>query len=1089
MIDRLSDLADKLIPLLLDRLGGNFAASGTGAGALPTHALSSTYHTGTLAESQAPWVDAHITNAIAQFKPHGITDAFYHAVTGAQYSVVGLPTANTLGVLESSDNPGSAIRVLRSTAAGGLTLNTLTAATKVSTPLIDHSSGFVGIFTASPAYPLDVTGDTRITGDLIVTESGTISGGVITPSIDTATGNLTLSASGNIMVQPDGSQMRMASGVLMQTDNYVSQLTGWRHTYAGELDTRYIYADQLKIKLLIADLQQALAGSQIIGKSVSTLSQAFIAPRPGGSAYLYVHDLPSAEGMAVFEAGDTVRISEFSRAGGGLSVSDCWGVVTDYLDEADKQQRWFFTRYGDFGLDVPTMTGPLQTANDSVSTLTVTKVTGTASGNLSIACVLVESTTVVTTPPTGWETITTATVTGMRATIYKHMAGGSEPSSYTWTHDSNVDSMVILLNYTNQDPDAPVAAYIANPNDSTAAFSVIKSLTPVSDTDLYLAFVAVRANRDPIIQPDGWSLLTTGTAGGNTLAAMTTLVDGYAGVPFGDVSADLTGGTARTISFTIDIIPKPIPLDLETGFMAIGAVIAPEAFVLDYGVSGNGWHEITAIDGLYGSNSPYSRVVSWTGHPATGAVLRTQDGNLKGLFAAGNEYGFYAGDGTATSNKYLRLSNINSIFNNIPIKMYSGGTEKIRIDTTNGIELLAPSSFLDDMHTISWRAAVGSGSCFGRIYNLITNAGLNDQTSTVWIESVSNSYTTATQSKSSLFSTNGTISSEIGASVVNNSGSQTASIIAKISGTPILEITSSTATFSVGINANSNSIASASSIGIGYATPGGAWTTSNWTKAIEFANQGTAIVWRKATSGVARGIGASSDGVLYFARSTASDNSAAVTYDMYLDTNGGLIMQPAAGTSAIYIATPSNQTASGVYLATADNGSSYGPFISINRNSNASTPAAGWIQLVARTGVAVALWIDNAGNMRLNTGGNPTNANDTSGTVVGTQTSSLDSKEALGDTCTPEEALQHILEAAKGALRRFKYKNGSYNGQEFEGIITDFAPRYGMDRDASHPAGKSLNIIQVISDLILSVRYLSEKLITIEENGNDTQRA
>lgn len=1076
MIDRLSDLADKLIPLLLDRLGGNFAAAGTGAGTLATHALSSTYHTGTLAESQAPWVDAHITNAIAQFKPHGITDALYHAVTGAQYGVVGLPSANTLGVLESSDNPGAAIRLLRSTAEGGLTLNTLTAAAltaaaKVSTPLIDHSSGFVGIFTTSPAYPLDVTGDTRIAGDLLATESGTISGGVITPSIDTATGDLILSASGNIMVQPDGSQLRMASGVLMQTDNYVSQLTGWRHTYAGELDTRYIYADQLKIKLLIADLQQALAGSQIISKSVSALSQAFTAPRPGGSTYLHVHDLPSAEGMAVFEAGDTVRISEYSRSGGGLSVSDCWGVVTDYLDEADKQQRWFFTRCGDFGLEVPTMTGPLQTANDSDTALTVTKVAGTASGNLSIACVLVESTTVVTTPPTGWETITTATVTGMRATLYTHTAGGSEPSSYTWTHDANVDSMVILLNYTNQDPDAPVAAYIANPNDSTAAFSVIKSLTPVSDTDLYLAFVAVRANRDPIIQPDGWSLLTTGTAGGNTLAAMTTLVDGYAGVPFGDVSADLTGGTARTISFTIDIIPKPIPLDLETGFMAIDTVIAPEAFVLDYGVSGNGWHEITAIDGLYGSNSPYSRVVSWTGHPATGAVLRTQDGNLKGLFAAGNEYGFYAGDGTATSNKYLRLSNINSIFNNIPISMYSGGTEKIRIDTTNGIELLAPSSYLDDMHTISWRAAVGSGSCFGRIYNLITNAGLNDQTSTVWIESVSNSYTTATQSKSSLFSTNGTISSEIGASVVNNSGSQTASIIAKISGTTAFEITSDAAIFSVGINANNNSIASASAIGIGYSSPGDGWTTSGWVKSIEFANQGTALVWRKAASGVARGIGVSSDGVLYFTRSGASDDSAAATYDMYIDANGSMVF-PAISNGTILI-------------NSGDLGNTYGPWIQIGRNTYASGTRAGWLRLTRKSGTGGDLWVDDSGNLRI--GADTTSANDTGGTVVGTQSSSLDSKHMLGDVCTPEEALQHIVDAAKVALRRFKYKNGSFSGQEFEGIITDFAPRYGMDRDASHPAGKSLNVIQVISDLILSVRYLSEKLITIEENGNDTQ--
>jgi len=430
-------------------------------------------------------------------------------------------------------------------------------------------------------------------------------------------------------------------------------------------------------------------------------------------------------------------------------------VVTDYFDEADKKQRWFFTRSGDFGLEVPTMTGALNTANDNDTTLTVTKVTGTVSGNLSIACVLVESTTVVTTPPSGWDTITTATVTGMRATIYKKITGGSEPATYTWTHDNNVDSMVILLNYTNQDPDAAVAAYISNPNDSTAAFSVIKSLTPVSDTDLYLAFVAVRANRNPIVQPDGWSLLTTGTAGGNTLAAMTTLVDGYAGLPFGDVSADLTGGTGRTISFTIDIIPKPIPLDLETGFMSIGATVAPGAFVLDYGVSGNGWHEITAIDGIYGSNSPYSRVVSWEGHPATGAVVRTQDGNLNGIFGDGPEWGFYAGDGASDIDAYLRLSNIDSRFNNIALGMFHDGERRFLLTPSSGVDIQAPSSFLGDFHSINFSPLVGSGNSYGRIYNLVTNAGLNDQLSTLYLEAVATGLLSEQQAKVALLASGG----------------------------------------------------------------------------------------------------------------------------------------------------------------------------------------------------------------------------------------------------------------------------------------------------------------------------------------------
>jgi len=675
---RYSDLANKLKPYLRQAAPALIIAGGSGDGGGP-HVHSFEELSGELLEEQAPWV----VEGLAGLKPHGITDPVFHNVIGAQYSVVGLTATDSLGLLEStSDGNADHDTLLRSGAMGELAIGELTASTVARLGALTDTAvaGFAhAAALATPAIEQASDGGTKL-------------GAAVGQSIDFWIDESRYAAL-------SGNELRLFPDTRMQTDNFVSQLTGWRHTYAGELDTRFIQADQLKIRRLIADLQQALAGSQIISKSVTTLAHDFVAPRPGGGAFLIVDDLPSAEGMAVLEDGDTVRVSKFSRADGGVSATDCWGVVTDYFDELEKKQRWFFTRYGDFGLEVPTMTGPLQTANDNDTTLTVTKVTGTVSGNLSIACVLVESTTVVTTPPEDWETITTATVTGMRATIYKKTTDGSEPSTYTWTHSSNVDSMVILLNYTNQDPDAAVSAYISNPNDSTAAFSVIKSLTPVSNTDLYLGFVAVRANRNPIVQPDGWSLLTTWTAGGNTLAAMTTLVDGYAGLPFGDVSADLTGGTAHTISFTIDIIPKPIPLDLETGLMAIGDTVAPGAFVLDYGVSGNGWHEITAIDGIYGENSPYSRVVSWEDHPATGAVLRTQDGNLNGIFGEGPEWGFYAGNGVGLTSQYLRLSSLGAKLNNIDIELYHDANQTVLIGA-NGQDVWFGTSLLDKR--LSW---------------------------------------------------------------------------------------------------------------------------------------------------------------------------------------------------------------------------------------------------------------------------------------------------------------------------------------------------------------------------------------------------
>ena len=86
----------------------------------------------------------------------------------------------------------------------------------------------------------------------------------------------------------------------------------------------------------------------------------------------------------------------------------------------------------------------------------------------------------------------------------------------------------------------------------------------------------------------------------------------------------------------------------------------------------------------------------------------------------------------------------------------------------------------------------------------------------------------------------------------------------------------------------------------------------------------------------------------------------------------------------------------------------------------------------------------------------PTNAQDGSGTVVGTQTSSLDSKNIIEPFTDYGRALNAIIDAP---LFDFTYKSGAFGSQRFTGIVTDYAPTFGMDRDDTHPAGKSLNEI------------------------------
>lgn len=125
---------------------------------------------------------------------------------------------------------------------------------------------------------------------------------------------------------------------------------------------------------------------------------------------------------------------------------------------------------------------------------------------------------------------------------------------------------------------------------------------------------------------------------------------------------------------------------------------------------------------------------------------------------------------------------------------------------------------------------------------------------------------------------------------------------------------------------------------------------------------------------------------------------------------------PTAGTNALAVTTPTNQTAAGVTLSAADCGTSHGPHITINRNSNVSTPAAGFLYMAARTGTAGAIWIDNAGVVRINTGALPTNANDVSGSAIGAQTSYVGIKENITEWTDPQQALDAVL-----ACKLFQY--------------------------------------------------------------------
>jgi hypothetical protein len=203
-------------------------------------------------------------------------------------------------------------------------------------------------------------GDSAITLDRNTTVNGTFGAtGNATFTLDVAVngGDLTSSAatlninSGGIINLQD--RLTMASANSAGSDNWASWTTGWNCTYAGSCDVRHLQADELHVRLFIAELQEAHNGAELWVKSTAILDQSFACPASGGTVSIRVRDFPSAANMRVFSTGDYVLFRPMSRTDADtdgatdLVISECVGTVSAYVDGTagtEGTQQWTFTR-------------------------------------------------------------------------------------------------------------------------------------------------------------------------------------------------------------------------------------------------------------------------------------------------------------------------------------------------------------------------------------------------------------------------------------------------------------------------------------------------------------------------------------------------------------------------------------------------------------------------------------------------------------------------------------------------------------------------------------------------------------------------
>jgi len=120
--------------------------------------------------------------------------------------------------------------------------------------------------------------------------------------------------------------------------------TGWQISQSGVGDFRTLYIDELVARAFTVDVAQALAGSDILTKSVAILAEDYTVASVGSTtSTIVVEDLPGLGGFAVFEDGDFIRMRIVNRTA-GLTIGDVYASVT--LD----------TSYGTSGYDSSTST-------------------------------------------------------------------------------------------------------------------------------------------------------------------------------------------------------------------------------------------------------------------------------------------------------------------------------------------------------------------------------------------------------------------------------------------------------------------------------------------------------------------------------------------------------------------------------------------------------------------------------------------------------------------------------------------------------------------------------------------------------------
>jgi RHS repeat-associated protein len=311
------------------------------------------------------------------------------------------------------------------------------------------------------------------------------------------------------------------------------------------------------------------------------------------------------------------QVLSYDMSGRHLGTRAASETVTYIRDATDR-----ITSRAEFNPGTISLRAATSATNGTGATsLILPRPTGTVAGDMELAQVSTGSGTSTITAPSGWSLVASHAVSSMTTAVYSHVAGASEPSSYTFGLSASAQAAGGISSYTGVDTTTPVDKASASWSSSASTNVALGSVTTTSDNDMLVAFVGAKAATTatpPTGLAERWDLASTG-ASNQVTAEASDLGLGAAGST-GSKSATLAASAAYSGAL-VALAPARAQSGTTTTYGFAGDGDRPD-FTLD-GTGNVVERQLALIGGVVLTARASSQV--WSYPDLQGSVLGTAD--------------------------------------------------------------------------------------------------------------------------------------------------------------------------------------------------------------------------------------------------------------------------------------------------------------------------------------------------------------------------------------------------------------------------------------------------------------------------------